>query len=207
MARALASFVSIIGAIVMFGWFLDIESLKSILPYWVTMKFSTAISFFMSGITLFFISEIVEGRKAMAQVVIPITTFIILMIMVTLLVSTAFGIRTGVEDLFVQEAEGVVDTTVPGRPSIGTMICFILLETAGFLAIFTPDRLAPKLAYVGFPVVGLGASAIAGYLVGAKILYYSIPNTSTAMAFHTAILFVLLGSGLVLTSRQDEKTS
>ena len=56
-ARALAVAVSITGSVVMVGWILDIDALKSILPTWVTMKFSTALSFTLSGITLYFMSH------------------------------------------------------------------------------------------------------------------------------------------------------
>jgi len=40
-----------------------------------------------------------------------------------------------------------------------------------------------------------------GYIINAPILYYTISGWSTAMALHTAILFVLLGIGLVLVGK------
>lgn len=42
-----------IGSIVMVGWIFDIEILKSLSPTWVTMKFTTALSFTLSGIFWF----------------------------------------------------------------------------------------------------------------------------------------------------------
>jgi hypothetical protein len=48
-AKIFAGIIFLAGIIVVIGWLLDIEVLKSILPYWVTMKFTTAISFILSG--------------------------------------------------------------------------------------------------------------------------------------------------------------
>lgn len=89
-------------------------------------------------------------------------------------------------------------TTTPGRPSVGTMVCFILMEVAGIMAILGPAMLRPKLPFLGWPVIGLGALAVVGYSIGMPMLYYAVATVSTAMAFHTALLFILLGAGLVL---------
>ena len=208
-AKSLSILVSVTGAIVMIGWFLDIDALKSILPVWVTMKFTTALSFTLSGITLFFIAQMIQGKRALAQVIIPITTSTILIIMLTLLTSVFLGIRTGIEDLFVAEVADAIQTTTPGRPSVGTMLCFILVEASGFLAIFAPATLGGKLPTLGWSVVVLGGLAVIGYLVDVPMLYYTISEFSTAMAFHTALLFIALGLGLVLASisRHDFGTS
>ena len=115
--------------------------------------------------------------------------------------STFFDIRTGIEDLFVKEEAGAIKTTTPGRPSVGTMLCFILMEAAGILAIFVPEKLKKKLPLLGIPVVVLGGTAILGYVMNKPVLYYTIAKFSTAMAFHTAILFVMLGTGLTLIGK------
>lgn len=46
-----------IGLTVLVGWVLDVDILESLAPSWVTMKFSTALSFVMSGIILYCINE------------------------------------------------------------------------------------------------------------------------------------------------------
>ena len=196
-SEALGTIVALAGLVVMIGWILDIAVLKSILPVWVTMKFSTALCFFLSGITLYIIANSQEKGLGIAQVVLPITTLCILLLMATLLISVFIGLRTGVEDLFVKEAEGAVKTTTPGRPSVGTMINFVLMATAGILTILDIARLKVKFLAIGRIVAFIGSVAIVGYIFNTPVLYYTVEGFSTAMAFHTAILFVLLGVGLI----------
>ncbi len=201
-AKALSLIVMAGGSTVMVGWLLDIPVLKSILPIWVTMKFSTALCFVLSAVILFVIAGSVERRSEAIQVVLPISALVILLFMVTMLASTLLDVRTGVEDLFVKEAEGAVKSTTPGRPSVGTMLNFILLAVAGLLTTLDIRNLRSTLAVVGWIVAIVGAIAIGGYVLDAPLLYYTVEGWSTAMAFHTAILFVLLGVGLIVLGKR-----
>lgn len=197
-ARILSIIVIIGGAIVMAGWILDIEVLKSILPVWVTMKFSTALSFFLSGITLYFITSFFEKRADLVQIALSLTTLMILLLMATLLVSTFLDVRTGVEDLFVRETEDAVKTTTPGRPSVGTMINFILVAIAGILTLFDMKKLGQKIYVIGSIILVIGSLAVLGYVLSMPFLYYTVEGFSTAMALHTAILFIITGAGFSL---------
>ena len=51
-AKILAGAVFAAGLLVMAGWIFDIGALKSVFPGWVSMKFITALSFALSGVTL-----------------------------------------------------------------------------------------------------------------------------------------------------------
>jgi len=197
--KVLAGIVIITGIIVMLGWFLDIAVLKSILPNWVTMKFTTALSFFLSGIVLFLIAKHNERYNETAEIMLPILALIILMIMVTLLASSFLSIHTGIEDLFVKEAEGAVKTTTPGRPSMGTMVDFILIALAGMLFAFEPKNMKKYFGKIGIAIGIIGGAGILGYIINEPLLYYTIEGWSTAMALHTAILFTLIGIGLFLS--------
>ncbi len=200
-ARTLSLIVMLGGTTVMAGWVLDMPVLKSILPIWVTMKFSTALCFSLSAVTLFIIAGSLERRSGATEVVLPICVLAILLLMGTLLASTFVGVRTGIEDLFVKEAEGALKSTTPGRPSVGTMMDFILLAVAGLLTTFDIRNLRSKLSVVGWIVGIVGGMAVGGYVLDAPLLYYTLEGWSTAMAFHTAILFVLLGVGLIVLGK------
>jgi len=204
-AKILASTVMITGVVVMFGWVADIPILTSILPQWVTMKFTTALSFFLSGIVLYFIAISLHGRRDLAQIVLPVATLLILLLMATLLASVFLSVKTGVEDLFVKEAAGAVKTTVPGRPSAGTMISFIMVAISGIFVMFRPKNIGKILFWFGVIVGSLGAFGVLGYIISVPLLYYTLEGWSTAMALHTAILFTLLGLGLVFLGMDKPK--
>ena len=191
-------FVGCTGLAVMFGWVFDIGWLKSIRPDFVTMKFATAMSFLFSGITLYYISRIRFYQAATAMAILPVSVMVILLSMVTFLASTMLDIYIGIEMLFVEEAPGAVETVTPGRPSVGTMIAFLLVAYTGVAAMLRPENLPLQLLLVGLVVLAMGLLAVCGYILDMPMLYYYVEGgISTAMALHTAILFVMLGVGLV----------
>jgi hypothetical protein len=196
-AKVLSLIVIIAGITVIIGWILDISILKSISPAWVSMKFDTAIAFVLSGITLYFIARAAEGEFDKAQVALSITSLIIILLMGTLFFSAIFKIRTGTEDLFIKEAAGTVKTVTPGRPSVPTMFNFILIASAGILTTLNPANLRSKLKIIGVIVGLIGATAVAGYCLNVPHLYYYIEGVNSAIACHTAALFMVLGIGLI----------
>lgn len=204
-AKNLAFIVGLGGVIVMVGWFMDIDALKSILPIWVTMKFTTALSFFLSGITLYFVARRLENRSDSAQIILSITTLIILLLMATLLISVVLNIKTGVEDLFVREQPNAFATTVSGRPSIGTMVNFIFVAIIGILSMFETKNLELKIRRIGIIITSIGSIAILFYLFSKPLLYFGFKDINTAMAFHTALLFILTGIGFILLKKQTYK--
>jgi hypothetical protein len=199
-AKSIASIVILVGVIVMMGWFFDIQSLKSLLPQWVTMKFTTALCFVFSGAMLFTMSMDISARQESWKFVPAILSFLIILIMASFLVSVLFGIKTGIEDLIVKESPNAVKTTVGGRPSVVTMIVFILIA---FNGIWYLNGVQKIVRGTGLTIALIGATAIVGYIVNNPVLYFNIAGISTAMAFHTAILFVLLGIGFFAVSRRQ----
>jgi hypothetical protein len=196
-AKILSGVVGIAGVVVMLGWIFDIGILKSIMPFWVSMKFDTAIAFILSGISLFFIIRAAEGEFDKAQVVLSITSLIIMLLMGILFFSALLGVQTGAEDLFVREKVAAPKTVIAGRPSIPTMINFILIAIAGGFTMFNSAKLRLQLRVIGLVVGAIGALAVVGYIIGAPLMYYYIEGINSAMACHTAVLFVLLGAGLL----------
>ena len=206
LVRILAVIVLITSIAVMTGWVLDIAALKSILPQWVTMKFSTALSFFFGGVILYSLDKSFRDEAGFSEVLLPISSLIILLLMISLLASVLFGISTGIEDLFVKEAQGAVATAAPGQPSIGTMFSFILIALTGITVMTKSPRIYLYTSISGWLVVTMGALALLGYMLGIPVLYYAIEGMSSAMAVHTAILFLLIGIGLVLLGKTESVT-
>lgn len=199
-ARTIAVIISAAGLAEVFGWLFGVQALKSVLPSMAPMKFSTAVSFFLSGITLFFMAESLAGRASVAQVVLPATALIIMLIMATLLASVLFGLETGIEGLIVEEEPAAVKTTVPGRPSLVTMADFIVLGAAGIGSLFRHKGQKRLLFASGVFITATGASALTGYVFAVEYLYFSWPGLSSGMALVTAVLFELAGACLVILS-------
>lgn len=194
--RILALTIIIVAIIITTGWIFDIKELHS--PGGtVSMKFSTAISFVFSGITLYYVTRIREGKFGLAFISIIASGFVISLFMATILVSSFSGIYTGMENLFVKEVkESAVQTTIPGRPSIATMIDFILIILVGVFVLSDSPKLQKYLNKISITIAIIGGIAVVGYAVKFPLLYYYYENISTAMAIHTSILFVLFGVGM-----------
>jgi len=196
-ARVISIAVIIAGVVVIIGWCFDIGFLKSIRPSWVSMKFTTAFAFVLSGITLYFIVRALEGEFDKAQVVISITSLAIILIMGLMFFSTLLNIKTGAEDLFIKDTSVSPMMVAPGMPSIPSMLNFMLIGAAGILTILSPERFPFKLKIIGLIIGLIGATAIVGYIIDVPLLCYYIEGVNSAIAFHTAALFVLLGIGLL----------
>lgn len=197
-AKCCAVVTGLIGILVMAGWIFDIGFLKSILPVWVTMKFSTAVCFFASGIILYFIAKIRSQDAGAAVVAIPIAVLIILIFMTILFLSNITGLKIGIESLFVRENAGAVMTVSLGRPAVVTMLTFILIAIAGILALFKSTHLQKRLLLIGCVLIVVGGCAITGYILNSASMYYYVQGFSTAMALHSALVFVIIGAGFVL---------
>jgi hypothetical protein len=196
-AKGLSLIVIIAGVVVIIGWIFDIGILKSIYPTWASMKFHTAITFVLSGITLYFIVRAFEGEFDKAQVVISITSLLIILLMGLLFFSAVLHIRTGADELFIKEKIVSEKSIAPGVTSLFTMFNFLLIGVAGILTILNPGKSRLKLKIIGLFIAAVGATAILGYIIDVPLLYSYIEGVNSAIAFNTAALFVLLGIGFL----------
>lgn len=202
----LAIIVTLGGAIVMMGWIMDIQILKNILPIWVTMKFITAFSFFFSGIILYFVSNTtISIQTDLSQMILGFAIIVILLLMTTLLFSSVLNIRSGVEDFFIVENIEAIQTLTPGRPSIGTMLNFVLVAAIGLITMNDLKKRRKITLVLGLTIIMTSIIAVLGYLLSIPFMYYLIEGTSTAMAFHTAILFLIVGFGFILNEKNNTK--
>lgn len=200
--EAIGAIVSLAGVVVMAGWFLGIGALKSILPASVSMKFSTALSFVLCGVMLYFLARFQKKERDPAIIIISAISMSVLLIAASLLASTIIGVSTGVEEMFVKDLTNATGTVMPGRPSIATMVSFILIAMSGILTVINVRQLSKITAVFGPIVAMIGSAAISGYIINQPLLYFAVSGVSSAMAVHTAVLFVFLGVGLSLTKKK-----
>jgi len=69
-----------------------------------------------------------------------------------------------------------------------------------YLPISNPDKARLKLKIIGLIIAAIGTLALVGYIIDAPILYYYVEGINSAIACHTAGLFMLMGIGLICLS-------
>ncbi len=176
-----------IGGLVLLGWAFDITLFKSLQSGLTTMKANTALTFLLFGLSLRFSDHPRSPFRNLAL------AFAGTGLLISLLTLSEYwlGWNLGIDEfLFVDLATAVAD--LPGRMSVATALCFLLLGSALLLTIFRHHLTAHIAAIlVGF----LGLLVLLGYLYNVSSLYQVFVFNS--MAIHTAVAFCLLSLGIL----------
>lgn len=197
--------ISTIGLVVLIAWFFDISQFKSVIPGAPSMKFSTSLLFICTGIVLFFISEFQSPSRRIlstsSQVVLPAALLVIILIVSTHLASSVLGNPSGIDNLFVKEDPSTPQTTIPGRPSEGTILNFLMITAAGIISIRQETTARKPLIGIGIAIGIVAAIALIGFASSIPTLYYAIDGVANGMSIHTAILFLAVAVTLVILSK------
>ena len=187
-AKLASGLVILIGGIVILGWLLDIPTLKSISPAWVTMKANTAVGLVLGGTSLWLLSSGTRRSCRYAQIL----AAIVLGLGLLTLIQYLFSVNLGIDQLLFRESAGAVGTSAPGRMAANTALNFLLLGSS--LLLLSQRRLLRAgiqvFAIVAFFIAFLG---LLGYVYDIQEFYGF--GSYTKMAVHTAIAFLLLSTG------------
>lgn len=196
-SQIIAIISCLVGVVVMIGWYLDITILTSILPQWIRMKVATAVCFIFSGIIVFLLSKDTNPKNEIVSLLLIIFSSLLVLIMGTIFFGSILGFRTGMENISFVDKHEVSTPIFQGRPSLATMICFLLIAIIGYLSnLKTEAKIFFSL--IGAAVFLIGAVGILGYLLNIPFLAYEIPGISNMIAIHTTILFAILGMAIFL---------
>lgn len=197
-ARILSVVVMLAGVLVMAGWVFHIEELTNILPIWITMKFTTALCFFLCGVILYALGHEQVFPDSNMGIFFPIAALIILLFMSTFLAEEVLQVSLGIEDLFfAEETVEIARHWAPGVPSVAVMIVFVQMAMVAILAMLKEPLLSRYLLWSGRLITALGGLAVAGYVFQTPVLRYDIPGWCNPMAVHTAILSFFTGLGVL----------
>ena len=195
-ARKLAASAALVvlatGVLVLFGWLLDIPSLKSVLPGLVAMKANTAAGFILAGMSLALLGRAARSVRIrrLSQACAGATALLGLLTLIQYL----FALDFGIDHVLFREPAGAIKTLSPGRMAPSTALNFLLLGSALLLA---GSRRGIRIAQPLALLAGwIGLLALMGYLYGVSSL--DGIGVYTQMAVHTAAAFVILGFGVPL---------
>lgn len=186
-----------IGVFAFAGWVLSVPLLKSILPGAVEMKANTAVGLVLAGCALFILaSRPSRSQQHLAQ------TFglVVLVLGLATFGQYLFGWQLGIDELLFRDTAGSYNA-IRGRMSPYTAVVFIFIGLG--LVTWTQQSPRPLVWLASIPVMAIGAISLFGYLWNANELVTDI--WLPPVAVNTAIAFILLGSGLFLSSWESEQ--
>lgn len=176
-ARTVGICVTLLGLAVLFGWFLNIDMLKSIRPELASMKFNTALLFVFSGILVTFHHMPTPYRYLMGAIIIILATLT--------LAQDIFGWQLSIDELIITDVKTRLQSGVnPGRMSVMTAVSFMLVGSA--LVLLHPMPIAAQGLAIIIGIIAL--LALVGYMYNVNSLYSIVPFSS--MALHTACSFL-----------------
>jgi PAS domain S-box-containing protein len=173
-----------VGAVVLVGWWLGIDALKSFVPGVLTVKVNTAIAFVLLGTGM-----LLRARGSRAAVL-PLAAVIVL--------SSAVGSQyllgrdLGVDQWLFRELPGQIGTLQPNRMAPMTVVCFLLIGT-GVLLVGRrrAERIASAL-FLGALVIALGNVLEASFEPSAPTFLTAYTQMSLAAA--AAFMVVSIGA-------------
>ncbi|WP_413160510.1 PAS domain S-box protein [Capilliphycus salinus ALCB114379] len=198
--RSLSVYSSLIilvtGCIVLVGWAIDIDILKTILPEHLTMKANTAIGFIVSSIVLWSWLHQYNFNNSKFQRIFPflikIASFSVILLGLLTLIEHYFQTDLNIDQILFSYSPDPLDPEAPGRMAPNTAISFILSGSALILLAYQLWRLAQLFSLFSFSV---GLVSLTGHLYAVVPLYSA--GSVSGMAFHTAILFMILSLGIL----------
>ncbi|MFH1659435.1 MAG: ATP-binding protein [Pseudomonadota bacterium] len=197
-ATMAAWFVGAVGLIVLFGWWLKLPVVTSVLPGLATMKANTACGFVLAGVALWLLRN--EKAHSWSRFLGQSCGAGVALLGVLTLAEYQFHVDLAIDNLLVQHPAVANSLTETGRMSPATAIAFLFSG----VALLSLERrlgrtvwLAPLLT---LPVLSIAFISVFGHIVDAEGLYKVLPFSSVAA--HTALCFAALGAG-VLSARPE----
>jgi diguanylate cyclase (GGDEF)-like protein len=194
-SRCAAIVVAAIGIVVLAGWVLDIDALKSVVPSLVTMKANTACLLVALAVGLYL--RTTPPATTPQQRIGPAFGIAVIAVACVTLAQDFLGTDFGIDQFLFSEDSPSPPAASPGRMAPMTAISFILLG----LSLVLLDAATRSSQWCALLALMLATLALTGYGLGVRALYQVMSFAS--MAIHTAAALGLLSLGLIAT-RPDE---
>jgi PAS domain S-box-containing protein len=192
---------TLLGVVVLTGWYTHNTTLIQVSPTFVPMQYNTALGFLLAGIGMLSVVTTKSGNNANAGKFAGIAT---LLVGFLTLIEYVVGVNLHIDQLFMEHYV-TVETSNPGRMAPNTALCFSLTGAALLFGNPGPGQRSKiyLTAMLGSITFGLGVIAFAGYAMSLETAYGW--GHLTRMAVHTAAGFIVLGAGLVSHAWYQER--
>jgi len=192
-ARWISVLAIVVGTAILFGWGIDVPTLKTVLPGLAAMNPTTAAGFMLAGLSLFLLAA--ESPEPNPLLVARTAAIFIVMIGALKLIQLLHGPDVGIDGILFRSHK-VADNPM----ALNTAVCFVLCGTA-LLTIDVRRRHGVRPAQVcALMAEALALFAVIGYAFNVSALH--VVKSFFPMAMHTAAMFVLLAAG-ILFARPD----
>jgi PAS domain S-box-containing protein len=196
-ARVAAAATSLFALIALAGWAFRLPLLTRILPGAVEMKANTAVALIMCSAALLILAD----RPALKiQRVAQGLAFIVIAIGLASLAEYVFALQLGIDELLVKDPGGPF-AVFRGRMSPFSAATFIVIGSA-LVAMRREALNKPAKSAAGIAIL-IGAVSLLGYLWNAGELVTD--SWLPPVALNTAICFVLMGAGILLSIGRSER--
>lgn len=185
-----------IACAVLAGWWAEIDSLKSVIPGFPRMKPNTAVAFAFAGAGLFFAARSSKGLERRYGLV--ICGAVVSTIGIITLLEYLGGVDLGTDMILFRVSDLLPGVGRPGLMSPHSGLNFTLVGISLILISGGASKFAELLTMV---VRLVTIVALLGLLYGADQLYGV--TRQNAMAVHTALLFLVVTTGMGLADRDS----
>lgn len=186
-------FSAAIGALVLLGWWLNIPTLKSINPGWVTMKTNAAQGFILSGFALWLKARDIVRTKTLWHTMQRLLASLVILLGLLTLLEYLAHIDLGIDQWLIHEAAGI-GTLPPGRMAPATALNFVLLGTA-LLLNDKSDRNRSLITTLAIAISLLALTAGLIYLYDTDSSYGL--EYTVQLGANTVLTFSLIAFGLL----------
>lgn len=172
------------------GWLLNVELVRSLIPGTVAMKTGTAAMFVLSGTALLLVpSTGIRRRVGYAA------AGACLLLALAFMAEVVLGWNLGIDEFPFRDSAGrAAHVPSPGRLAPATAGCFVFVSV-GLMMLRSPRRVEEGLMV---PVVAVAGLCLVGYAYSIPVFYG--PGSATKMAVNTGILFLVLALGVTLAA-------
>lgn len=194
-SRAVSVLVAAGGALVLLGWILKNEPLKRVFPGMVAMNPVTSLAFIAAGVSLFCFWIPERSRLLLA----PARILPALLMLLGLLKLSAyfFDFHFPFDRLLFPDQIKAESGTFPNQVAPNTAFSFLIAGWALWLLNSRSRKFSRLAQNLSLALLFVSLIPFVGYIYRANYLYGVGPFIP--MALHSAVFFLLLGQGLVLT--------